>query len=43
MVMTMRRVIIKLNNAKIGKAEMRTTEIRQAEMAGFTIIETLDK
>lgn len=43
MVMTMRRVIVKLNNATIGKVEMTTTEIRQAEMAGFTIIETLDK
>ena len=43
MVMTMRRVIVKLNNATIGKAEMTITEIRQAETAGFTIIETLDK
>ena len=43
MVMTMRRVIIKLNNATIGKTEMTVKEIRQAEMAGFTIIETLDK
>ena len=43
MVMTMRRVIVKLNNATIGKVEMTTIEIRHAEMAGFTIIETLDK
>ena len=43
MVMTMRRVIVKLNNTTIGRAEMTTTEIRQAEKAGFTIIESLDK
>ena len=43
MVITMRRVIVKLNNTTIGKTEMTTTEIRHAEMAGFTIIESLDK
>ena len=43
MVMIMIRVILKLNNATIGKAEMTTIKIRQAEIAGFTIIETLDK
>ena len=43
MVMTMRRVIVKLNNTTIGKTEMTVEEIRHAEMAGFTIIESLDK
>lgn len=43
MVMTMRKVTIKLNNTTIGKTEMTMEEIRHAEMAGFTIIELLDK
>lgn len=43
MVMTMRKVIVKLNNSTIGRTEMTIAEIRHAEMAGFTIIETLDK
>ena len=38
MVMTMRRVIVKLNNTTIGRTEMTTTEIRKAENAGFTVI-----
>ena len=41
--MTMRKVIVKLNNSTIGKTEMTTEEIRHAEMAGFTIIESLNK
>lgn len=43
MVMTMRKVTIKLNNTTIGKTEMTVEEVRRAEMAGFTIIELLDK
>lgn len=39
----MREVIVKLNNVTIGKTEMTVKEIRYAEMAGFTIIEQLDK
>lgn len=43
MVMTMRKVIVKLNNSTIGRTEMTTEEIRHAEMAGFTIVEPLNK
>lgn len=41
--MIMRKVTVKLNNTTIGRTTMTTEEIRHAEMAGFTIIESLDK
>ena len=39
----MRRVIIKLNDIAIGITEMTILEIRNAEFAGFTVIEKLNK
>ena len=35
---TMKKVIIKLNNITIGESEMTFSEITEAESAGFTII-----
>lgn len=39
----MKKVIIKLNNSVIGITEMTILEIRNAESAGFTVIEKLNK